>query len=364
MIKSKISASAFSVLTIFSFPVTAVRPSVPNLPLAAGLLLLMGSVVLLWAARKSRSAFDERCFTALAEQVGGVIIEWDFPRQRLRALSPDYFVQLFGWSLETVDPMTELLERQLVHPDDTDAFLQALGHMRCGKPLPSVKFRLRDAYNCYHWVSMTVSEARKQNGKPVRSIGILMDIDTQEREIKLLYRQANCDGLTGLYNKAAMERLISQLLSAPCKPCQHALIFMDIDDFKRLNDTFGHLYGDQVLIKISDCIRTFFRSSDIAGRFGGDEFVILLRDIPSASFVESKAHRFLKKLELSFAQEPPERRASLSIGIAICAKDGRTYADLYHNADLALYQAKRTGKNRCVLYAPSCQEDHGEEAPR
>ena len=129
-----------------------------------------------------------------------------------------------------------------------------------------------------------------------------------------------------------------------------ALLVIDIDDFKQINDTFGHLVGDQLLRQSADRMANALRASDDIARFGGDEFAIVLTDFNAASDVPSIASKILRCFEDPVKIDNRHHRISLSIGIATCPLHADDAQELLRRADLAMYAAKKTGKNRWALY--------------
>lgn len=160
--------------------------------------------------------------------------------------------------------------------------------------------------------------------------------------------EASKDAATGLMNKRAiMEYAAQKLLNE--KDEQYFLMVIDIDDFKHINDTYGHLYGDTVILKIAECFKRIVGVRGIVARFGGDEFVVLLEkgDLESLEFILQTVFNNIKVL---FLDEHPELNVTLSAGIAGYPQDGTTYDELFLKADKALYVAKANGKNSYVIY--------------
>ncbi len=156
--------------------------------------------------------------------------------------------------------------------------------------------------------------------------------------------QAETDALTGLYDKAAMVRLATEVLAEPLEEGTfHALFVMDLDHFKELNDTYGHQAGDKALIDFAQGLKTLFRDSDYAARFGGDEFVILMRGLQDLGTLPSRARAILE-LAKSIPQPDGKHILTASIGIAMAPQDGTTYDALFAAADAALYWVKRYGR--------------------
>lgn len=183
------------------------------------------------------------------------------------------------------------------------------------------------------------------DGRIDSMIGKLIDISEEAAEKEELIQRSQADGLTGLYNAAATRKLVSESMERRDRQKTNAFLMIDCDDFKSINDTFGHLVGDQMLEHIGKCLKRSFRSSDIIGRVGGDEFVAYMKDVPSADFVLRKC-RQLRRLIRTTADSTP---LSVSIGVAFI-KAKTTYEDAFRMADEALYQAKKNGGNRAVVY--------------
>ncbi|MEG1594232.1 MAG: diguanylate cyclase, partial [Oscillibacter sp.] len=157
------------------------------------------------------------------------------------------------------------------------------------------------------------------------------------------------DPMTGLYNKVAMATLTNKVLNElPGR--HHALFVLDIDNFKGINDTLGHAFGDVVLIEISAKLKAAFRGADIAGRMGGDEFAILMKDVIDTSHVLKKAAELSGILRQTYAGKNADYKISCSMGIIMVDAGGEPFESLYRKADAALYRAKQRGKDQFVLY--------------
>ncbi len=171
----------------------------------------------------------------------------------------------------------------------------------------------------------------------------------RNKKQKQLENKADTDLLTGLNNKLATERKIKEFMEA--NPDSQSMLFIfDIDNFKKINDTMGHAFGDEVLRSLGQQIRVIFRVSDIIGRAGGDEFIVFLKNISDADVIRREA----KKVEDFFkdfkAGEYTKYSATASIGAAIFPQEGADFESLYKAADSALYKAKKRGKNQLAFY--------------
>lgn len=177
---------------------------------------------------------------------------------------------------------------------------------------------------------------------------------------KELENKADTDLLTGLTNKLATERKIKEYMAK--NPNSQSMLFvLDVDNFKKINDTMGHAFGDEVLRSLGQQITAIFRASDIIGRVGGDEFMIFLKGIPDKETVRKEA----KKVENFFrhfqAGEYVKYAATASIGVAIFPQEGGDFESLYKAADQGLYKAKKRGKNQLAFYRDEWAETSSEQ---
>ncbi len=180
------------------------------------------------------------------------------------------------------------------------------------------------------------------------TISIINRVHYNERN-KELADKADTDQLTGLNNKIATERKIQEYIEQ--NPDKQCLFFLfDIDNFKKINDTLGHAFGDEVLRSLGHQLSNEFRVTDIIGRTGGDEFILFLKDIKTDEILEKEAKRFAHFFHTFQAGEYVKYSATSSIGATVYPRDAKDYHGLYTAADSALYEAKRQGKNRMVFY--------------
>ena len=172
--------------------------------------------------------------------------------------------------------------------------------------------------------------------------------DSHAHAHKLRYLSSH-DELTGLYNRACFNELLAQSL-------EHALplavLFVDLDHFKDINDAQGHQTGDQILIKAARRIQQSVRPTDIVGRYGGDEFVVVLSAPALPALAERVAGRLNQQLSMPFEVDGRSFQISASIGIAHAPAHGRILQDLVAAADAAMYVSKAAGRNRATCYSP------------
>ena len=166
-----------------------------------------------------------------------------------------------------------------------------------------------------------------------------------------LEKRAKTDLLTGLLNKSAAQDLIGMMMANYRKEGEHsALLMIDADHFKDINDTFGHAEGDKVLAEVGRIIKNSCRAADVAGRIGGDEFVIFMRSIVEPENACQLADRLQQQVFRAFENTPLAGRVSLSIGIALCPEHGVQFDELFKAADKALYLVKARGRGAYRVY--------------
>lgn len=183
--------------------------------------------------------------------------------------------------------------------------------------------------------------------------------DTQQE----LTHLAQTDALTGLCNKAATEAQIRQMLQGMVVSKEkHALFLLDIDNFKEVNDTLGHITGDTVLKATAHKLQGLFRATDVIGRIGGDEFFIFMCNYPDEEMVREKARQLLLLCSNTYSVNQKSCSISASIGIALAPRYGTDFNTLYRNADTALYLSKEHGKNTFTFY--SGEQEHNYRSTR
>ena len=201
-------------------------------------------------------------------------------------------------------------------------------------------------------------EARLQlsteDSPPIIVVTVQNITERHEWEKRLLY-QANFDQLTGLRNRHAMQSCISQAFArAQRNSTKVVLLFIDLDNFKNINDSLGHNIGDIILQQTADRIRILLRESDIPARTGGDEFTILLEDVRETVQAEVVARKLIEKFQQPFLAGGREIYSTISIGVSIFPDDGVSPTELLKFADMAMYRAKEKGRNNFCFFPGRC----------
>ena len=268
------------------------------------------------------------------------VFEVDLAKQRYTSF--ENAEDIFGVSgsviLEDVLPFSKLspeayqkaVSEYFSHPDDQEVIDNAFKSILSGKSV-TYQARMRAGGSDYLWCKLDVTPVL-ENGCPVKMIGVITDINDLNKKIDTLKKAANIDSFTGLSNKGHSIESIKKALNA--KPGQeHALVLLDIDHFKSINDTHGHDVGDTLIQSVAQNLKDSFRKKDIIGRFGGDEFILLIRDIPSMQWLYEKLQPLTRSTSGRYT-------CTNSIGVSVYPKDGNCFELLFKNADKALYTSK------------------------
>ena len=247
-----------------------------------------------------------------------------------------------------------LLKARLVHPKDRIEFKSHIERMLNMKTQRTAKFQdyeadfriyVRRGY--YAWFRI-IYRAEFENFRAVRVVGFLKNIEKDKEEHDKLKNVIERDPMTGLYSKTHAPYVINQILSDKTK--MNALLVLDLDNFKSVNDKLGHLIGDAVIMDMAMNLKTTFRKCDVLGHIGGDEFVVLMKDVKSEQVVHFKCDRLRDILRKVYNHEDEEVSVSSSIGVALSPEHGSDYNTLFANADLALAQSKADGKDMQTIY--------------
>lgn len=253
---------------------------------------------------------------------------------------------------------------QWVHPDDLPNAKQEMRrHLTDHTQFFEAEFRARHRDGRWLWLSSRGKVVQNSaTGEPLRLVGTLMDITARKGAEEAIRQMAFQDALTGLPNRRLLlDRLQQALLtSARHKRCG-ALLFLDLDKFKRLNDTLGHEVGDQLLQQVAQRILKNVRAIDTVARIGGDEFVVLIADL-SESVNDAELHatmvgqKILASLNEPYDLGPHHHNSTPSIGATLFTGAEKSPAKVLRQADMAMYEAKAKGRNKLLFFKPGSEE--------
>ncbi len=287
-------------------------------------------------------------YRVLSELSGDIIFNYDAEADTLESSEKSY--EAFGRDISIPRARRELLRSDLIHRDDRRTILSSLAAITPKHPRCRMELRIRTAGGAYEWFEVYVNALwdAESGIRRIGYLGKLTNINERKTEANRWREQANTDPLTGLANRKRIEESVAEALAGGEEGA--AFLFIDVDDFKIVNDTLGHMFGDEVLRYIAEEIRRRVRATDIVGRVGGDEFIVFLRNIRTVETVSRKADEICAAFKSRYGNVLPHGGVSCSVGIALYPKDGNRYDELMSRADQALYAAKEKGKNRFAFY--------------
>ena len=287
------------------------------------------------------------------DQSGSISFEWDLREDRMQCSHK--WEEHFGYVPVGENYGTKLGIATHFHPDDIDQIQECVARIKRGGETASAEVRIANAAGKYLWCRITAAGTWDQKGELTRIVGIIQDIDDLKRATLVLKERAERDALTKLFNKASTQQLVTEYLAQRERNELAGLLVLDLDNFKTVNDSYGHLYGDAFLARVGTTLRRLFRSQDIIGRIGGDEFLILMKTIPSETMLRERCEQLLNTCRELFEDMTPDLNVSFSVGAVMIPDHGTQYNDLFRRADEALYLAKSNGKNGYELYDPQNQ---------
>ena len=297
-----------------------------------------------------RLRVSEERYALAAEAANDGMSDWDlstgtvFYSARWKAL--------LGYADDELDSTPdEWLDR--IHPADRGTFDRALDHLVSGiEQSLEIEYRLRTSNGSYRWMTTNVLSVCGPDGRAIRLVGSMTDV-TERKELEdRLRNDAHYDPLTGLPNRALfLERLERTIVRTRRDPeYMFAVVFMDLDGFKVVNDSLGHQVGDELLIEVAHRLSAGLRAGDTVSRFGGDEFVLLLDDVSEVATLPDVVRRLLTEISVPVVLTEGTRAVSAAAGIAVSAS-GYTSADEYlRDADTAMYRAKAHGPGSVVMF--------------
>jgi diguanylate cyclase (GGDEF)-like protein/PAS domain S-box-containing protein len=328
---------------------------------SAWLLVAVLLALVLALLRRRRRALRESAASIELALAGADLGLWDWRLPSGRRLVSERGASMLGYAPGEIDTVATFYRH--VHPDDLEIVRQALSrHLRDETPGYEAEFRMCHRALGWVWVhSRGRVVERDAHGAPTRIMGTRMDITARKQAEEKIHRLAFYDALTALPNRRLLlERLEPALRKAAASGQYGALLFLDLDHFKTLNDTLGHDVGDQLLRSVAHRLLDVVRAGDTVARLGGDEFVVLLEelgeDAPAAMrAVESVAAKLLSRLGQPHHLHGRDLTSTPSIGATLFGRAGGTVEDVLKQADLAMYEAKAGGRHTLRFFDPLMQ---------
>ena len=214
--------------------------------------------------------------------------------------------------------------------------------------------RLKDALVENYQLNQLARKEEQKRGR--QSLALKMELEESQYQQKKIMAQneklrytSELDGFTGIYHKKAFQEHAGELMKKAADGSWGALLILDIDQFKTVNDTYGHLVGDEAILHVVDIMKHVLRSDDIAGRIGGDEFSIYLNGIQEETQLQEIIDTILHRIRVIQLPEM-HRKLTMSIGCCLIKQAHADFHDVFERSDQALYRAKEKGRNQAVIY--------------
>lgn len=245
---------------------------------------------------------------------------------------------------------SRMTSENIIHPDDHLVFYHFCDQLVTQEPTISAEMRAKGEDGVYMWYEVTGTKIFDKDGYPISIIGQTANINDQKQAILELVEQAAQDPLTKLLSYTSFVERAQRRIATMDEPTILALMLIDIDDFTSINDSYGCVFADAILIDIANRFKKLFNEQCLLGRYGADEFVVLLDYVPSISYVEELAENVINTFHGVYIRNNDSHYLSGSIGISIFPVDDNLYEGLFIKADTALYNAKCNGKGRYSFY--------------
>ncbi len=291
---------------------------------------------------------SEEHYRLALEHSGNIIARYDIADRSVN-MTPNV-AAIFGTPEKVTNVPYGPVEMGLIPADSAEAYISFYESIIRGEKTGTALFQGATA-DGMRWLKSSFTTIYSNTGDPVSAIIVFEDV-TEVLEVK---QKAERDGLTGLYNKMTTEALIRKCLEGSEQhPC--ALLIIDLDNLKTINDSQGHDHGDRAIRLIGETLRAQFRQNDIVGRIGGDEFAVFLGHCGTETWLHSTLLTLMKKLTTIRLGDQGQLPLRCSIGVVTGASGTDDFATLYKRADRALYHVKRNGKNDFAFYTVEMEE--------
>lgn len=290
-------------------------------------------------------AVSEQRYEIVLAQMQDIIFELDC--QTFEIYYSPNFEKKFGYSIPPEGFPDSMFATDIIYEEDKAPLRKKFHDILQGAKSMQHEYRIKKKDGSYLWVEVHATAIREPYGRLLKILGIITDIDSRKQEIIEVRKTAVLDPLTNLFNRRECIRRIEEYIRQ--SQSMAAFLLVDVDDFKTINDTMGHAYGDSVLTELAAGMRTLFRQTDIVARLGGDEFVIFMTNIQEQTNAVTKINSILNLFQ-QYKRSIETSGISCSIGCSLYPVHGTTFSALFQKADAAMYHAKKRGKAQYYIY--------------
>ena len=287
-------------------------------------------------------------YEIILAQTENVLFDWDLASDTISF--SDTWEKIFGFKPIDSDVRQQLSHGTFFHPDDVALLEDHIANMENGSNYEMVEVRIATARGRYLWCRFRATALRDEQGNLEKICGIIINVDAEKQSSQALQERAERDALTKLLNKYAGRKHAEEYFARHPQGVRCAMLMIDLDNFKQINDRYGHLFGDTVLTQVARVLKKMFRSQDLIARVGGDEFMVLMRGIADQELLKNRCQQMITLIANTFRHLNREEPLSCSVGVAVSPDHGSSYYELFKHADQAMYQAKTMGKNTFAFY--------------
>lgn len=287
---------------------------------------------------------SESRYRTIIDMSDNIIFEWNLSTKEVSF--SNNFNKKFSYRAPSEHFADSFLIKCKVHPEDAERYNSDLQKLEKGENFKHNEYRIKNIYGDYIWVLIRTSSIVDQEGKAVKIVGVIVDIDRAKKSENILTARASFDSLTNVFNRETIEVAINneiELIAA--RKSEFAILFVDIDDFKFYNDQYSHATGDQVLRFTATTIKNAVGDKGMVGRYGGDEFIVCIKDADNND-PALIAEQMLNTLKEGFDCDSGDHlTVNVSIGISVIKDNSKRVEEIIGQADDAMYRIKKSGKS-------------------
>lgn len=295
---------------------------------------------------------SEELHRTISEISNNILFEWDFHKEVMYV--SDNFLELFDVNIDQSTLLNGKFIDSIMEKEDADKYKQAMNKLFKSKDSTANEYRLVTKQGPSIWVSVRAQCVCDRFGELLRIIGVITNIDAEKKLTLQLSERASYDFLSQLYNRNTFLREFRTELERSATR-KIGIVFIDVDDFKLINDRYGHSVGDEIIKYVSSVIKEQTGDTGFAGRFGGDEFIICITNQAAVAGIEKMVTKLIDIFNEGYYSESSDVniKIKISIGIAKAPEHGRDPETLIAEADEAMYFVKKNGKSNFHVYNPN-----------
>ena len=286
---------------------------------------------------------SERRYRTIVEMADDIVFDWNLKTKNITF--SNNFNKKFSYRAPSDHFSDSFFMKGKIHPEDNERYRTDLAKLEQGVEFKDNQYRWKNVYGDYIWMSMKTSTIRDADDNVIKIVGVLSDVDREKRGEEQLIQRASYDALTGVYNRESIENVINSEIAKVAEGSDgFAILFVDVDDFKIYNDKYSHATGDQVLQFVTRSIGEIVEDFGFIGRYGGDEFIVCVRNY-STNSPQRVAQDILTKLKNGFVCDTEDLLSvSVSIGVYLVSTADKNVDEIISIADDAMYKIKKSGK--------------------